>query len=88
MLMKSLSNKDVALIKRALKFLKKNQELNPDTEFRLDYLLKDIEQDETPTIYASLCTTLLKYDVFDDGSKLKDQLRGRNNLPEKIFKNN
>ena len=88
MLMKSLSNKDVALIKRALKFLKKNQELNPDTEFRLDYLLKDIEQDETPTIYASLFTTLLKYDFLDDVSKLKDQLRGRDNLPEKIFKNN
>ncbi|BCV02176.1 MAG: hypothetical protein CM15mV50_680 [uncultured marine virus] len=46
MLMKSLSNKDVALIKKALKFLKKNQELKADTEFRLDFLLRDITKDE------------------------------------------
>tara|TARA_X000001382_G_C3056416_1_gene142837 strand:- start:209 stop:472 length:264 start_codon:yes stop_codon:yes gene_type:complete len=85
MLMKSLSNKDVALIKKALKFLKKNQELKHDTEFRLDYMIKDIEQDETPTIYASLFTTLLKYDFFDDVSELKNQLRGRDTLPEKLF---
>jgi hypothetical protein len=85
MLMKSLSNKDVALIKKALKFLKKNQELNPDTEFRLDYMIKDIEKDEMPRIYASLFTTLLEYDFFDDVSELKNQLRGRDTLPEKLF---
>lgn len=85
MLMKSLSNKDVALIKKALKFLKKNQELNDDTEFRLDYMIKDIEKDEMPRIYASLFTTLLKYDFFDDVSELKNQLRGRDTLPEKLF---
>tara|TARA_R100001463_G_scaffold71146_4_gene124938 strand:- start:6896 stop:7159 length:264 start_codon:yes stop_codon:yes gene_type:complete len=85
MLMKSLSNKDVALIKKALKFLKKNQELNHDTEFRLDYMIKDIEKDEMPRIYASLFTTLLEYDFFDDVSELKNQLRGRDTLPEKLF---
>ena len=85
MLMKSLSNKDVALIKKALKFLKKNQELNHDTEFRLDYMIKDIEKDEMPRIYASLFTTLLQYDFFDDVSELKNQLRGRDTLPEKLF---
>jgi len=85
MLMKSLSNKDVALIKKALKFLKKNQELNDDTEFRLDYMIKDIEKDEMPRIYASLFTTLLEYDFFDDVSELKNQLRGRDTLPEKLF---
>jgi len=83
--MKSLSNKDVALIKKALKFLKKNQELNHDTEFRLDYMIKDIEKDEMPRIYASLFTTLLEYDFFDDVSELKNQLRGRDTLPEKLF---
>jgi len=85
MLMKSLSNKDVALIKKALKFLKKNQELNADREFRLDYMIKDIEKDEMPRIYASLFTTLLEYDFFDDVSELKNQLRGRDTLPEKLF---
>jgi len=88
MLMKSLSNKDVALIKKALKFLKKNQELNADREFRLDFLLKDIEEDETPKIYAALFTTLLKYDFFDDVAELKEELKGRDTLPEKLFKTN
>lgn len=85
MLMKSLSNKDVALIKKALKFLKKNQELNYDTEFRLDYMIKDIEKDETPTVYANIFTSLLKYDFFDDVSELKNQLRNRDTLPEHLF---
>ena len=48
-------------------------------------MIKDIEKDEMPRIYASLFTTLLEYDFFDDVSELKNQLRGRDTLPEKLF---
>ena len=60
MLMKSLSNKDVALIKKALKFLKKNQELKADTEFRLDFLLGDITKDEKEQVFKAVYETVYK----------------------------
>lgn len=69
--MKSLSNKDVALIKRALKFLKKNQELKADTEFRLDFLLKDITEDEQEKIFLAVYET-----VYKDKTR-KDLLDGK-----------
>jgi len=71
MLMKSLSNKDVALIKRALKFLKKNQELKADTEYRLDFLLKDITEDEQEKIFLAVYET-----VYKDKTR-KDLLDGK-----------
>ena len=71
MLMKSLSNKDVALIKRALKFLKKNQELKLDTEFRLDFLLKEITEDEQEAIFKIITET-----VYKDKTR-KDLLSGK-----------
>ena len=69
--MKSLSNKDVALIKKALKFLKKNQELKADTEFRLDFLLKDITEDEQEKIFLAVYET-----VYKDKTR-KDLLDGK-----------
>jgi hypothetical protein len=71
MLMKSLSNKDVALIKRALKYLKKNQELKADTEYRLDFLLKDITEDEQEKIFLAVYET-----VYKDKTR-KDLLDGK-----------
>lgn len=69
--MKSLSNKDVALIKRALKFLKKNQDLKLDTEFRLDFLLNDITEDEKAEIFAVITEA-----VYKDKTR-KDLLSGK-----------
>ena len=69
--MKSLSNKDVALIKKALKFLKKNQELKFDTEFRLDFLIKDITKDEQAKIFSVITET-----VYRDKTR-KDLLDGK-----------
>ncbi len=71
MLMKSLSNKDVALIKKALKFLKKNQELKSDTEFRLDFLLEDITKDEKEQVFTAVCEA-----VYKDKTR-KDLLNGK-----------
>jgi hypothetical protein len=88
MLMKSLSNKDVALIKRALKYLKKNQELHPDTEFRLDYLVKDIEKDEMPSIYAHVLTVLFTDDLFDDVLAIKERWESAEKIADKILENN
>ena len=88
MLMKSLSNKDVALIKRALKFLKKNQDLNIDTEFRLDFLVKDIEKDEMPSIYAHVLTVLFTDDLFDDVLAIKERWESAEKIADKILENN
>ena len=81
--MKSLSNKDVALIKKALKFLRKNQELKPDTEFRLDFLIKDIEKDEMPSLYVHMLTAIFSDEFSDDVSAIKERLENAQKYNEK-----
>lgn len=75
MIMKSLSSKDVVLIKRALKYIVKNGDLPEEHIRRADFLLQDLEEDESAMFYISMITTMIKKDLFNDIDEIKALLK-------------
>ena len=67
MIMKSLSSKDVVLIKRAIKKLLKEDELLQQHTQRGEILLKELDNDETDTIWEFIYRSIQK--TFEEDLK-------------------
>ncbi len=74
MIIKTLSKKDVVLIKRSLRYISKHEALLEEHQNRINFLLSDLEKDEMPALYANVFTSLLEYDFYDDVERLKEKL--------------
>jgi hypothetical protein len=75
MIMKNLSSKDVVLIKRALKYTVKNGDLPEEHVRRADFLLKELDEDDSTMFYVSMITTMIKKDLFNDIDEIKALLK-------------
>ena len=74
MIMKNLSNKDVMLIKRALKYIVKHEDLLNEHITRAEWLLKDLDEDESVTFYVSMISTMYEKNMFDNLKKGYEQI--------------
>ena len=52
--LKTFSKADIEFIKKSLRFLKKNKELNHKDNNRLEYMLKNLDTDDSMKIYVDL----------------------------------
>jgi|TARA_R110000796_G_scaffold30676_1_gene81767 hypothetical protein len=59
-MIKNVSKADVAFIKRSLRFTKKNKELNDKDTNRMNYLLENLDKDESHDVFAYIYEILQK----------------------------
>tara|TARA_R100000935_G_scaffold13434_1_gene26964 strand:+ start:228 stop:419 length:192 start_codon:yes stop_codon:yes gene_type:complete len=59
-MIKNMSKADVEFIKRSLRFTKKNKELNDKDTNRMNYLLENLEKDESHDVFAVIYQILQK----------------------------
>jgi hypothetical protein len=52
--LKILSKADIEFIKKSLRFLQKNKELNHKDNNRLEYMLQNLDKDDSMKIFAEL----------------------------------
>tara|TARA_R110002074_G_scaffold76828_2_gene174583 strand:+ start:363 stop:554 length:192 start_codon:yes stop_codon:yes gene_type:complete len=59
-MIKNVSKADVAFIKRSLRFTKKNKELNDKDTNRMNYLLENLDKDESHDVFTYIYEILQK----------------------------
>jgi len=58
-MIKNISKADAEFIKRSLRFVKKNKELNHKDSNRINYLLNNLDKDESHDIFSHI------YKIFE-----------------------
>ena len=59
-MIKNISKADAEFIKRSLRFVKKNKELNHKDSNRINYLLNNLDKDESHDIFSHIYKILEK----------------------------